>query len=104
MEIILTSKRMRTSLEHCSSLARNLHMGCRNFRLFNQLKLITFLLKKFRKNAEKFQKSLSNMDKSLCMYTEVFALIKRMRSGLVGILKFPRGQLRSYPTWLSNKQ
>ena len=27
------------------------------------------------------------MDKSLCMYTEVFALIKRMRSGLVGTLK-----------------
>ena len=44
------------------------------------------------------------MDKSLCMYTEVFALIKRMRSGLVGILKVPRGQLRSCPTLLSNKQ
>ena len=60
--------------------------------------------KKFQKNVEKFQKSLSNMDKSLCMYTEVFALIKRMRSGFVGILKVPRGQLRSCPTWLSNKQ
>ena len=44
------------------------------------------------------------MDKSLCMYTEVFALIKRMRSGLVGTLKVPRGQVRSCPTWLSNKQ
>ena len=28
------------------------------------------------------------MDKSLCMYTEVFALIKRMRSGLVEPWKF----------------
>ena len=44
---------MRTNLEHCSSLARNLHMGCRNIRLFNQLKLITFLLKKFRKKCRK---------------------------------------------------
>ena len=71
---------MRTSLEHCSNLARNLLLGCRNLKLFNQPKIVTFL----QNNSEKLEKSLSNMDKSLCMSTEVFALIKRMRSGLVG--------------------
>ena len=34
---------MLTSLEHCSNLARNLLIGCRNIRLFNQLKIVTFL-------------------------------------------------------------
>ena len=66
---------MRTSLEHCSNLAQNLLIGCRNLSKSSR---------SYKKNSEKLEKSLSNMDKNLCMSAEVFALIKRMRSGLVG--------------------